>query len=110
MLPAWRDAMAHCMLVAPWDWTVPRSEMVRRENFLVYDITTALDALTPGGGTYLNEANFAQPDWQANFYGANYPRLLKIKAKYDPTSLFYATTAVGSEAWVPDSSGRLCRA
>lgn len=50
-----------------------------------------------------------QSNWQETFYGANYPRLRSIKAKYDPHDIFYATTAVGSDEWEIESPGRLCR-
>ncbi|KAI1485515.1 FAD binding domain protein [Biscogniauxia mediterranea] len=109
VLPAWRTTALHAIVTAPWDWNVSRAEMQRRENVLSRDIIPALQAVTPGSGTYLNEANFAQKDWQKQFYGSNYPRLLAIKKKYDPYSLFYATAAVGSEEWGKDAQGRLCR-
>jgi hypothetical protein len=32
-----------------------------------------------------------------------------VKKKYDPGNIFYATTAVGSEAWTVASGGRLCQ-
>lgn len=68
-----------------------------------------LDALTPGGGAYLNEADMNQPNWQQAFYGSNYPRLLLIKKKYDPEGVFWGPTAVGSEEWNVAKDGRLCR-
>jgi hypothetical protein len=69
------------------------------------------------GGSYLNEANVVEPRWQRSFYGTQYERLLELKKKWDPKSVFYATTAVGSEEWeVKDGdwgtqtqNGRLCR-
>ncbi|KAK3303035.1 uncharacterized protein B0T15DRAFT_262003 [Chaetomium strumarium] len=77
----------------------------------------APDGVEGGGGAYLNEANVDEPEWQAAFYGANYGRLLRIKRLWDPRGVFYATTAVGSEAWevrdgergVQTQDGRLCR-
>lgn len=71
-----------------------------------------LEALTPGGGSYLNEADINQPNWQEVFYGTNYATLEKVKDKYDPNGLFYGLTAVGSERWVYrlHSDGRLCKA
>lgn len=51
-----------------------------------------------------------EPNWQNDFYGAAYPRLLKIKKKVDPTGVFYAKTAVGSELWKEVDGGRLCKA
>lgn len=70
-----------------------------------------LERLTPGGGAYLNEADFQQPDYKRVFYGGNYDRLLQIKDKYDPGHIFYAITAVGSDRWYEDETrgGRLCR-
>jgi hypothetical protein len=73
------------------------------------ELLPALAKLTPGGAAYLNEGDFRQPDFQNVFYGQSYPRLLRIKDKYDPKSLFYGLTAVGSERWTSRPDGRLCR-
>lgn len=110
VLPAWRDTVSLCLVVGNWDWTIARSDMVARQTELVDEIMPPLVAATPGSGMYLNEGNFAQEDWQAEFYGENYPRLREIKRRYDVDGLFYAPTAVGSEDWALDGSGRLCRA
>lgn len=72
------------------------------------ELIPTLEAITPGGGAYLNEADFRQPDFQDVFYGNNYDTLLSIKNKYDPEGLFYALTAVGSEKWASRLDGRLC--
>ena len=71
-----------------------------------------LEALTPMGGSYLNEADFNQPNWQTIFYGNNYEYLRQIKDKYDPEEIFYGITAVGSDRWTyrMHTDGRLCRA
>ncbi len=53
---------------------------------------------TPGGGCYINEADYFEPDWQTSFWGDNYPRLLDIKRKYDPDNLFNVHHGVGSES------------
>lgn len=50
-----------------------------------------------------------QPIWQGSFYGVNYQRLRSIKAEYDTSEIFYATTAVGSDEWEIEGPGRLCR-
>lgn len=73
------------------------------------DLVPALEAITPGGGAYLNEADFRQPGFQDVFYGDSYSALLAIKEKYDPEGLFYALTGVGSERWASRPDGRLCR-
>lgn len=107
---AWRRSLAHCIVVGPWNYSLPRTEMLNRLEELTGVITPALEAATPGSGTYLNEANFRQEGWQREFYGASYERLRKIKDKVDPEGLLYAKTAVGSEAWRVDGEERLCRA
>lgn len=109
VLPAWRDSVSICLVVSDWDWTAPRSEMVARENVLMSTYMPALVNATPGSTSYLNVGNFAQPDWQDQFYGANYARLRRIKRAYDPEGILYGLTAVGSEDWELDGSGRLCR-
>jgi FAD/FMN-containing dehydrogenase len=109
VLPAWRDAIMSLVVIGNWNFSAPREEMVERQNELTNSIIPQLEAVTPGSGAYLNEADFQQLNWQEDFYGSNYERLRKVKKKYDPDNLFYATTAVGSEAWTVASDGRLCR-
>lgn len=65
--------------------------------------------MTPNSGTDMNEADFHLASWKQDFYGANYDKLRSIKAKYDPGNLFYAVTAVGSDAWSVADDGRMCR-
>jgi len=56
----------------------------------------------PGAGSYLNESNFFEKNWQKSFWGSNYSRLAGIKKKYDPEGLFFVHHGVGSEAWSSD--------
>ncbi|KAI5920289.1 FAD-binding domain-containing protein [Camillea tinctor] len=109
VFPVWRSSLMTCLIQMPWDFDAPWAEMLSRQEQLTQTIMPQIEAATPGGGAYLNEANFQQPDWQETFYGTNYPRLREIKDKYDPQSLLYAMTAVGSESWAAASDGRLCR-
>ncbi|KAI1354026.1 hypothetical protein F5Y01DRAFT_302953 [Xylaria sp. FL0043] len=87
------------------DWTTT----ISAQNKITYDFLPLLERLTPKGAAYLNEADFQQPDFQRTIYGDNYERLRNIKRKYDPYDMFYARTAVGSEEWVEDEQGRLCK-
>ena len=54
--------------------------------------------VTPNAGSYVNETDYFEPNWQREFWGNNYPRLLAIKQKYDPNNLFTCHHCVGSEA------------
>jgi FAD/FMN-containing dehydrogenase len=62
--------------------------------------------LTPGSGSYVNETDYFEPDWQRSFWGENYQRLSQIKSKYDPEGLFFCHHCVGSERWSQDG---MCR-
>jgi len=68
--------------------------------------TKVLREATPGAGTYLNEADYFEPDWQQEFWGPSYERLSQIKRKYDPEDLFFCHHCVGSERWSKDGSCR----
>ncbi|KAL6862000.1 FAD-binding domain-containing protein [Trichoderma novae-zelandiae] len=107
--PAWRAGMSVCLMPGLWDPAATPAQMKARQDYAANALQPMVDAATPGGGVYLNEANYKQHNWQEAFHGSNYPKLLKIKRKYDPDSLFYANVAVGSEAWYLDSNNRLCR-
>jgi len=61
-----------------------------------------LRAVAGQSGSYVNETNYFKQGWQQAFWGANYPRLARIKRKYDPDGLFFAHHGVGSEEWSSD--------
>lgn len=103
--PAWRNA--DILLFA--SGVDDNSTQASIDNRVTQVWAGLLRDLTPNGGTYMNEADVYEVDFQKSFYGANYDRLLSIKKKYDPQGLFYATTAVGSEAWIRQDNGRLCK-
>jgi FAD/FMN-containing dehydrogenase len=69
------------------------------------EIAQAMDELrkiVPDAGSYVSESNYFERSWQRSFWGPNYPRLLQVKAKYDPTGLFFVHHGVGSEEWSAD--------
>jgi FAD/FMN-containing dehydrogenase len=67
----------------------------------------ALLAVAPRAGSYVSESDYFLDDWQGAFWGSNYPRLARIKRKYDPDGLFFVHHGVGSEAWSEDGFTRL---
>jgi hypothetical protein len=89
------------------NWNLNLADQKLMTNVLI----PALDAASPSlpSTSYLNEAEFREPDWQNVFYGSNYERLLDIKKKYDPACVLWARTAVGSDAWLEEADERLCR-
>jgi FAD/FMN-containing dehydrogenase len=62
----------------------------------------ALRVAAPDTGAYVNECDYFQDNWQRAFWGQNYPRLARIKRRYDPEGLFTVHHGVGSEAWSAD--------
>ena len=109
VLPAWREAIVACNLLAFWDHDVTLAKNLEVKNEMVDIYAPAWDAATPGSGVYLNEVDSSyKGDFKKNMYGANYPRLLNIKHQYDPHHLFYGHFAVGSDEFTTDGSGRLC--
>jgi len=113
--PHWRSAIAICLEFSIYNWTIPEEIMVKRRMDLAGVVHPAIERVTVGGGAYLNEADpLVYPQghhekWQEAFYGESYARLREVKDKWDPSGVFYAHTAVGSEDWVKDTEGRLCR-
>jgi FAD/FMN-containing dehydrogenase len=69
----------------------------RRARDGVSAAMAVLRAATPDAGSYVNETDYFEPDWQRSFWGDNYPRLLAIKHEYDPHNLFTCHHCVGSE-------------
>lgn len=66
-----------------------------------------LRAVTGETGAYVSESNYFEKDFQRAYWGSNYPRLVKIKTKYDPHGLFFVHNGVGSEQWSADGFTKL---
>jgi FAD/FMN-containing dehydrogenase len=103
----WRNMLSYVVVSQQWKYNVPFSVMDEQERLLTEEVMPPLQEL--GSGAYMSEADFKNPKWKEEFYGENWDELSKIKEKWDPQGLFYATTAVGSEKWEADAEGRLCR-
>lgn len=64
----------------------------------------------PETGAYMNEANPFNGEWQHDFYGSSYARLVDIKRRYDPTYTLFVLSGVDSDYWDYDmDTGRLCQ-
>ena len=109
VLPAWRDALYTLNVAIGYKPDVPPEEL-QAVQAKVNTWQALFNPLTPGGGGYMNEATFDDPDWKADYFGENYDELLKIKRHYDPNFVLWQHTSVGADVyWEVAGDGRLCR-
>ncbi|KAI0866916.1 putative 6-hydroxy-D-nicotine oxidase [Xylaria cubensis] len=115
--PTWREALFFVIVGTSWTDTSTPAEIEAANKAVTWNLGAKLRSISRGSGTYLNEADVAEPNFQQAFYGTNYDRLLAIKKSVDPWDTFWAPTAVGSEnwyitnqqSWLPGQDGHLCR-
>ncbi|KXJ85145.1 hypothetical protein Micbo1qcDRAFT_186751 [Microdochium bolleyi] len=89
VLPAWRRGVALLGLLLPWsdapeDWT----RLLEKQRWLRQDMRPLIEAVTTGSGTWMNDADYAQPKWREAFFGGRYNALKALKRTWDPESLF----------------------
>ncbi|KAF2190424.1 FAD-binding domain-containing protein [Zopfia rhizophila CBS 207.26] len=114
--PAWRQNILFAQQAIRWPVNGTAAQTLKlREEFRDGDMKRWRD-ISPGAGSYLAEADRMEPNFGQAFWGDKYPRLLELKAKWDPKDVFYAATSVGSERWrvesvdgLPNENGKLCR-
>lgn len=84
----------------PVDWAaLNNTAKAVATTYLRNTIVPALQSLAPDSGAYINEADPSDPNWQPNYYGSNYARLLEIKKQWDPKGVFWCKPCVGHELW-----------
>ncbi|KAL2130929.1 hypothetical protein VTI74DRAFT_5754 [Chaetomium olivicolor] len=105
--PAWRDSLYWLNMDVYFNPNNMEAIHALQAQMNIYE--SMFKALTPGGGSYINEATFDNPTWKKDYFGKNYDRLRRVKDKYDPYSLFYGPASVGSDRWFVASDGRLCQ-
>jgi hypothetical protein len=105
---AWRTLIFDCVVGTWWNNEDIKGNL-ESQRLVTQEALPLLEELTPNGGAYLSEGDFRQKDWMTVFYRDNYQKLQSIKKKYDPDSMFYAITAVGSEEWKESVDSRLCK-
>ncbi|KAI1812429.1 hypothetical protein GGS20DRAFT_578319 [Poronia punctata] len=97
VIPAWRKNRMHAMLMETQPEGLTAKQAIDR-NTLMQGYMKLLRDVSPGAGSYMNEGDPDEPDWQQAFFGDHYDRLLTIKQKWDPLGVFWAPTTVGSQA------------
>ncbi|OAP54750.1 hypothetical protein AYL99_11198 [Fonsecaea erecta] len=95
--PSWRDGRAVMSFGTNWEDDAPEAKKHQKRLELVEMSRRWAQIAGPDAGTYMNEANPFEPNWERVFWGSNYERLLKIKKARDPTNLFACNRCVGSE-------------
>ncbi|KAL2818747.1 hypothetical protein BDW59DRAFT_181875 [Aspergillus cavernicola] len=90
---------SHALLTISVDWANNATESEKHEKRLhAVGISETLTKIVGSeGGTYVNEANPYEPDWQRVFWGDKYERLVSIKRRVDPTHLFVCNRCVGGD-------------
>ncbi|EAQ89515.1 hypothetical protein CHGG_06134 [Chaetomium globosum CBS 148.51] len=91
VLPAWRTTAVQLQLITRWD-SAPEAwpRMLADQEWITNEVVPQVEAVTPGGGTYVNEADFRQPRWREDFFGGNWERLSGVKKKWDAGGVLYA--------------------
>jgi hypothetical protein len=110
VLPQWRDTTVQLQLITRWNSTPAAWDaMLADQRKMTEEYVPQIEAVTPGSGAYVNEADFNLAGWKEDFFGVNYGRLLSVKRKWDPEGVFWGLKAVGSDAWALGGDGRLCK-
>ncbi|PYI33416.1 hypothetical protein BP00DRAFT_434573 [Aspergillus indologenus CBS 114.80] len=113
LLPAWHTACLHFIANGATvdSVTAGSSKRALQDAARWYEAKEHMWQLwAPEAGAYMNETNPFDPEFKRDFYGANYDRLVQVKAKYDLTESLFVLAGVGSDRWDYDlDSGRLCR-
>lgn len=115
--PAWRKSIAYIILATAVDYTQSPEAIMEDRLAFTNGPSKRWRDLAPGAGSYANEGDRLEPNFQWAFYGSNYPKLLDIKKKYDPFNLFYSAVTPGSEFFevrsfdgvLQNENGKLCK-
>jgi hypothetical protein len=108
--PRFRNSTDFIISILPVPTNASLAVKADLQDVLTNTIDEALRKAGPNGCAYVNEADPYQKDWQTNFWGDNYPTLLKTKHKWDPIGLFWTISTPGSEEWeVIEYETRLCK-
>jgi FAD/FMN-containing dehydrogenase len=81
-----RNALFGAQYTTDWPYGSPSAGVARQQAWQ----RSFWNSMRPyaSGQAYQNYIDPDQPNWQAAYYGANYPRLQTVKKTYDPTNLF----------------------
>lgn len=84
-----RDALASMQNLVYWDNDKEKEANTKWSQ----DFADAFRSFTKG--SYRNYPDLDLKDWQQEYYGKHYQRLVEIKQKYDPGNLFHFEQSIG---------------
>ncbi|HKD90002.1 MAG TPA: FAD-binding oxidoreductase [Streptosporangiaceae bacterium] len=89
-----RDALFLAQYYTSWNWPGTRRGVANQHRWL----RSYYNSMHPhaSGQAYQNYIDPGLSDWQHAYYGANYARLTRVKAKYDPGNMFSFPQSIGS--------------
>ncbi|KAL4897457.1 FAD binding domain protein [Aspergillus ambiguus] len=93
----WKHSHALLSVSTNWKDNATNSEKSKKRQHMVWLSRQLTKIVGKDGGTYVNEANPYEPEWEKVFWGVKYDRLLSIKNTVDPTNLFVCNRCVGTD-------------
>lgn len=109
VVQAWRDSL-FLTTIGVMNEPQATAEDLAADQALANKWQLDLRGITPGGASYMNEATYDFPYWKEDYYAEYYDDLVDIKMKYDPDYILWTQPAAGSDAYVLEEDGHLCRA
>ncbi|KAM0723873.1 hypothetical protein Q7P37_000863 [Cladosporium fusiforme] len=95
--PIWASSRTVMSFGISWPNNATAAEKKRRKQELVKVSLDLGRIVGAEGGTYINEANPYEPDWQNVFWGTNYKKLEAVKRGVDPRGLMVCNRCVGTD-------------
>ncbi|KAF5489183.1 FAD-linked oxidoreductase [Colletotrichum siamense] len=102
--PGWYDSLWMVGRPSLWEWNSTLEERVGVVRQMQAN-TERQREVTPGGFTYMNEANPFMSEWEEAMFGENYERLLEVKKMVDPDGLLSCWRCVG---WTDEEALASC--
>uniref|UniRef100_L2GB04 Isoamyl alcohol n=1 Tax=Colletotrichum fructicola (strain Nara gc5) TaxID=1213859 RepID=L2GB04_COLFN len=102
--PGWYDSLWIVGQPSIWEWNSTLEERVDVVRQMQVN-TERQREVTPGGFSYMNEANPFMSDWEEVMFGESYERLLEVKRTVDPDGLLSCWRCVG---WTDEEARASC--
>ncbi|MCO6005543.1 FAD-binding oxidoreductase [Actinoallomurus purpureus] len=88
-----RDGLFNGQFTTTWTTAAP-ADAIRAQQSWLRSFHTAMKPYA-SGQAYQNYIDAGLSNWKQAYFGANYPKLLKVKNRYDPDRVFHSPQTVG---------------